>query len=133
MNTKGIGEKSEGQVLAALLKAGKTVLMPFGDNQRYDFVVEDAGNFLRIQCKTGNMKKGSVVFPTCSSSVHRGGPRRTYEGEVDFFGVYCRETEECYLVPIAELAGRDREASLRVDEPKNGQKVGIRRARDFKI
>ena len=37
MNTspKVVGEKSEGMVLAALLRAGKVVLQPFGDNQRY--------------------------------------------------------------------------------------------------
>jgi hypothetical protein len=134
MNTKDIGERSEGQVLAALLSAGKVVLMPFGDNQRYDFVIDDAGKFLRVQCKTGHLREGSVIFATCSSSVHRrGGIRRTYDGDVDFFGVYCPEMRSCYLIPIVELRGKTRNASLRVDEPKNGQKKGVRWAKDFLI
>ena len=61
-NTKDVGERSEAQVLAALLKLGKVVLMPYGDNQRYDFVVEDGGEFIRVQCKTGKLKDGRVNF-----------------------------------------------------------------------
>jgi PD-(D/E)XK endonuclease len=36
MNPKMIGEISEAQVLAAFLQAGEVVLLPSGDNQRYD-------------------------------------------------------------------------------------------------
>jgi hypothetical protein len=39
--------------MAALLRRGKKVLMPFSDNCRYDIVVEENGSFTRIQCKTG--------------------------------------------------------------------------------
>lgn len=134
MNTKAIGERSEGQVLAALLSVGKVVLMPFGDNQRYDFVVDDGGKFLRVQCKTGNLKDGSVVFQTCSSSMHRtNGERRTYDGEVDYFGVYCPDNKQCYLIPIKELEGRTRTACLRVSPTRNGQTKGVRWAKEFLI
>jgi hypothetical protein len=38
-NTKSIGEISEAIVMAEFLKAGFPVLLPFGDNRRYDMVV----------------------------------------------------------------------------------------------
>src|SRR5262249_30713483 len=53
-NTKSIGEVSEAIILAEFLKAGFPVLLPFGDNQRYDMVVEVGGRFLRVQCKTAS-------------------------------------------------------------------------------
>jgi len=46
-NTKAIGEISEAIVLAEFLKMGFPVLLPFGDNQRYDMVIEAGGRFLR--------------------------------------------------------------------------------------
>jgi hypothetical protein len=52
VNTKAIGEVSEAVILAEFLKAGFPVLLPFGDNQRYDMVIEVSGRFLRVQCKT---------------------------------------------------------------------------------
>ena len=52
MNSKHVGDTSEAQVIAALLKMGKNVLLPFGDNQRYDVVIEEKGKFIRIQVKT---------------------------------------------------------------------------------
>jgi hypothetical protein len=40
-NTKEVGERSEAQIIAKLLRDGKNVvLLPFGDNQRYDLVLE---------------------------------------------------------------------------------------------
>ena len=55
-NTKAIGEISEAMILAEFLKAGIPVLMPFGDNQRYDMVVEAGGQFLNVQCKTARYR-----------------------------------------------------------------------------
>lgn len=128
-NPKAIGERSEGQVIARLLKLGKTVLLPFGDNQRYDCVIEELGSFVRLQCKTGRIQDGSLRFDACSSSVHRGGIHRSYHGEIDFFVVYCPENDMCYKVPIG-MAGT-RTCSLRIDAPKNRQKKGIHWAKDF--
>jgi hypothetical protein len=53
---------TEGMVLSAILRSGRTVLLPFGDQEDYDMVMEDQGKFFRIQCKTGRLKNGSVHF-----------------------------------------------------------------------
>lgn len=131
MNTKAVGEISEAQVLAALLRSNKVILLPFGDNQRYDFVIDDDGNFFRVQCKTGRIKNGAVVFPVCSSSVHRGGEKKVYINEIEYFGIYCPDNKSCYLVPISAVQDLKHEAALRIDEPKNGQLSGIKWAKDF--
>lgn len=132
MNTKQIGDISVAQIVAKLIKAGKNVLAPvLSDNQRYDLVVESDGRFERLQCKTGRLKDGAVSFPTCSSSVHRGGERKYYTGQIETFAVYCPENDEVYMVPI-EVTPKGY-CSIRTEKPKNNQTKGIRWADEFKI
>jgi hypothetical protein len=82
-------------VMAALHEAGYAVLMPFGENTRYDLVVDDGCSLQRIQCKTGRLYGGAVVFNTCSYYAHHPNPKTTsrdYIGQIDAFAVYCRAT-----------------------------------------
>ena len=127
-NPKGIGEKSEAQILAALLKADKVVLLPFGDNQRYDMVVHEAGEFFRIQCKTARKRDGYIEFATCSTNWN-SGKSFTYEGEIDFFAAYVREDDKVYFIPISETSKRS--CRLRLEPAKNNQKKRTRDACDY--
>lgn len=132
MNTKARGDISEAKVLAALVAAEKTVLVPWGDNQRYDLVVEaDGGNFSRIQVKTGALVNGRIKWATASTYAHRGGSRRDYNGDADSFAVYCPDNDKVYLVPVGEVGVVN--ACLRLSAPKNGQKAGIRWAEDYEL
>lgn len=132
MNTKHVGEITQATIMARLLSHNYPVLLPFGDNQRYDLVIETANGFKRIQCKTGRLSKGAIEFPVASSAYHRGGKRRGYLGEIDFFAVHCLETGKSYLVPCARLT-LNNPCSLRVDPPANRQKLGVRWASDFEL
>lgn len=133
MNTKDKGDLTESAVLFALLRAGEKPLLPFGDNQRYDIGLDRDGILVRVQCKTGKYHsgKGVVEFSTCSSYSHRGGKSKGYSGQVDFFGVFCPDLNEVYLVPIEEVGGKM--ATLRVRPSKNGQLEGVRFASEYKI
>ncbi len=52
-DSRSKGELSELLIAGALVCAGYSVLMPYGQMQRYDLVIEDAkGEFWRVQCKT---------------------------------------------------------------------------------
>lgn len=130
-NTKAIGEKSEGMILAALLRAGKVVLQPFGDNQRYDLVVDEDGHFIRVQCKTGTLRKGVVMFKSCSTHYHRGQGFQNYRGQADVFGVYVPALDKTYIVPVEDVP--EQRAHLRLEPPKNGQKKGIRLASQYEL
>lgn len=126
-DTTLIGNQTEGLVLAALLQAGHSPLLPFGDGHRYDLAFDDNGTLQRVQCKTGRIFRGSVIFNTMS---HTGHQRKPYDDEVDFFGVYCPDTNDVYLVPIDDVAGL-KMASLRVDPARNNQAKGVRWAKDY--
>jgi hypothetical protein len=131
LDPKSKGERSEGMILAALLRAGKVVLQPFGDNQRYDLVIDEGTAFTRVQCKTARLKDGALLFDTCSSYSHRGGSKKDYSGQADVFGVYSPDLDKVYLVPVG-VVGKT-QANLRLDPPRNGQKSGIRIACEFEL
>lgn len=118
--------------MAALLRAGKSVLRPFGDNQRYDLVVDEGdGKFTRLQCKTARIKDGVLMFDTCSSQSHRGKGKQHYRGQVEAFAVYSPDLDRVYVVPVEQVGTRS--ASLRVTSSGNGQKKKVRLAQDFEL
>jgi hypothetical protein len=131
---KDIGDRTTLAVMLALHDAGYQVSTPFGENTRYDLVLDDGTTLTRLQCKTGRMRLGAVEFATASSYAHHPNEKLTqrhYRGQVDAFAVYCRETGGVYVIPIEELP-LDR-AYLRVREPLNGQRKRIRFAEDYEI
>ncbi len=124
------GARSEAEILAALVAAGKTVLMPWGGHHRYDFVLDDGGGrFTRVQCKSGVYHHGCVYFRTASADRRRpnGDP---YIGQVDAFAVYCPTLDASFLVPIEHIRARQ-VAALRIARPISGQMAGIRWAKPY--
>lgn len=59
-----IGAITETKVIGALVEAGKRILRPEGEGCPYDLVIDEDGLFFRVQCKTGRLKKGAILFPT---------------------------------------------------------------------
>jgi PD-(D/E)XK endonuclease len=137
VNPKVIGDHSQAMVLARLVQAYPIVLVPFGENCRYDLVIHDGDRFIRVQCKTGRLRKGSIRFHACSYTYHhpsnRGSRnyRHDYRNQADVFGVYCPELDAVYLIPVDEVRGMH--ASLRVETTKNNQVKKIRWARDYEL
>ena len=115
MNPTQKGVQTEGKVLSVLLDKGYKILLPFGGGARYDLVYEEAGTFVRVQCKTATYSNGCVVFN--SRSVSRRGENIHYHGDCDVFGVYCPGLNSVYLVPV-DVVARGK-GSLRVELPKN--------------
>jgi hypothetical protein len=132
---KAIGDRSTMSAMLALSDAGFAVSIPFGENVRYDLITDDGHRLARVQCKTGRLRQGAVLFNVCSCYGHHlrpGEARRDYQGQVDYFVVYCPDTKGVYLVPIDDLPVTN-QASLRVEPSRNGQQVGIRNAADYEI
>jgi PD-(D/E)XK endonuclease len=98
-------------------------------------IIERDGTLARVQIKTGRLRTGAVLFSVCSTYGHHPHPKilkRTYEGEVDFFAVHCRDNGGVYLIAIDDLPVK-RLATLRITQPKNNQAQRVRWARDYEI
>lgn len=111
------GDFTEAVVIAELKRREISVSTPFGDNERYDLLIESPdGKFHRTQVKTGWLSDGKIHFHGESQHTNSAGNvYKDYDGEVDFFIVYCHEIEELYLI---ENAAFDTAMSLRVQDPK---------------
>jgi PD-(D/E)XK endonuclease len=121
--------------MAAFHEAGYGLYTPFGENTRSDLILESDRGLVRVQCKSGRLRRGAIVFSVCSVYAHHPHPKimfRTYEGEIDAFAVYCPETQGVYLIPIDDIRVK-RHCYLRVEPSKNNQYQRVRWARDYEI
>ena len=131
-NTTARGELSEWEIALALARTGKNVLRPLSAGLRYDLAIDNGdGSITRVQCKTGILRNGVILFRTYNADGRRPHGVR-YFGQVDAFGVYCPQMRRAYLVPLSALATSGT-AYLRVGSPRNGQARRIRYASTFEI
>lgn len=129
-NPKAIGERSEGIVLAELIRLGFAVALPFGNNQRYDLIVDEKNTLIRVQIKTSWWEDGSICFKVNSVNAFTG-KRRTYENDADVFMVYSPHTDKVYRMPVSECGSSAQ--YLRVEPTRSGRRKGIRWAKDYEL
>lgn len=133
-DTTSRGDLAEWKVATALIESGKKVLRPVSSASRYDLVIDNEdGTFTRIQCKSGVLRDGRVMFRLYSMSGHRGTVGRDYAGQVDAFGIYCPQNRQAYLVPMADIADKRGASCLRVEPARNGQRKRTRPAERYLI
>lgn len=129
MNTSRVGDESEAMALSNLMSAGLSVSIPFGDNDRYDLLVDDNGDIYRVQVKTGRVSGSTVNFKCRSCTTVNG--EDTYneytEEEIDAYVVCCAERDEVYWVPV-EDAGSS-QMDLRFEGNLNHSRVNA--AQDY--
>ena len=84
-----IGARAEREIAYALERLGWHVYLPmFASHARIDLIAVGGRDVLRIQCKTSRIRKGVLLFRTCSNT---GNIPKSYSGEIDCFGVYSPE------------------------------------------
>jgi hypothetical protein len=109
------------------------LLRPLSSASRYDLLIDNEdGTFTRVQCKSGVLRNGCVLFRVYSVSGH-DTRAKGYRGQVDAFGVYCSGTSASYLVPAVAIANCEHFVALRVEPTRNGQRRGVRSAAEFVI
>lgn len=128
MNDKARGEISEAKAIAALLEKGYSVSTPFGNNQRYDVIVDDGNKLSKVQVKTGRLRNGCVEFNTTNVNCFNG-KRKSYVGQIDYFVVYCPDTDKLYKIDI-EDASCGSSMSLRIETPRKVNTT-IKWAKDY--
>jgi hypothetical protein len=130
VDTRLRGDIAEAAVLRTLTEAGLLVLTPFGRFGPYDLVAEvAAGEFVRIQVKSGRVRKGCIEFNCCGTD--HGNGRTSYEGRADVFAVHVHETGQQYIVPVDEAMGS--KLYLRLAPTANNQRLKIRWAADYHV
>lgn len=132
LTPKEKGNLTELQCLVAFAELGLKTSIPYGENCRYDFILDINGYLLKIQCKTSRLISSQEGFKFACKSVNstrKGNFETKYsKGEIDYFATYFNG--KCYLVPVEECG---MEKTLRFNYPKNGQKKGISLAEQYEL
>ena len=132
MNSKQKGNITELETMLAFLKLGYNVLTPYGDCERYDFVVDANGKFIRVQAKTSSTEDDGASFKFSCRSCHRKDGKFVHHKysneEVDYFATTFNG--KSYLIPVEECGGDKR---LRILPTKNGQTRGVALAKNYEL
>ena len=133
LTQKQKGNLTELQCLTAFVEHGLNVSVPYGDNARYDFIIDVSNQLIRVQVKTANIVKGdeNAIHFSCKSTYtsSQGVSNVRYTAsEIDYFATFWKG--KCYLVPISECSV---DKTLRFAPPKNGQIKGITFAVDYEL
>jgi hypothetical protein len=123
------GEIGEAMVLADLRRRGHGMALLFGHDLPFDLILVRAGtgSLEKVQCKYTE-SDGRVVQVRCQSSSD--WVQYTYTADiVDWMAVYDRTIDRCYYLHSSVFEGLAR-PTLRLVWPRNGQRRGIRWARD---
>ena len=120
LSNKQKGNLTELQCMTEFYKLGYTVCIPYGENNRYDFIVDIDGKLIRVQVKTSRTyDNGRSYEISCRSS--RTNSKRSInkpynKEEIDFF---CTMIENiCCLIPVHEC---NNTKTIRVMESLNNQ------------
>ncbi|WP_336000894.1 group I intron-associated PD-(D/E)XK endonuclease [Halorientalis halophila] len=113
--TKNRGDESEARIVHELLAAGYSVSIPFGDNDKYDLIVDDGERMHRVQCKTAwANKQNTIRFNTHSQTTEDGQySEQTYQGRIEAFVVRYPPRETLYWIDVADATTQKME--LRFD------------------
>jgi PD-(D/E)XK endonuclease len=99
-NCKRMGEAVEAAFLAKVCKLRIPVCKPWGDSERYDFVVDWGKGFWRVQVKGGSYCEGSKY------QAGAGGKGKPFtEEDMDFVVVHLVPLDVWYVIPIEMAEG----------------------------
>ena len=134
LSTKERGNLTELQCLTAFYSCGYKVSIPYGENCRYDFILDTGKQLLRVQIKTSSPLKNNkdgFKFATCSTKVNsKGSVQHEYtKDEIDYFATYYQG--KCYLISVLDTGKREK--IIRFSYPKNGQKKNVALAKDYEF
>ena len=130
LDTKSLGAQTELQCITYLHGLGYDISIPWGDNARYDLVLDVNHILYKIQVKTSHkIEEGVYSFSCRSTYVNSKGNRAvTYsDKDVDFFATFIEN--QCYLVPLSQTSKRGK--VMRFVKPKNNQIKGITFAQEY--
>ena len=100
---KSLGEWVEVCFLERTTERGFTVSRPWGDNARYDFVVDSGSRLWRVQVRSSARPDAGVFRIATGSGAHK----RPYTArEIDLLAALVVPRRVWYLIPIQEIVPR---------------------------
>lgn len=129
-HTKDKGDIGVLKAAADLASQGFLVLNPLTEHAPFDLVTYKDETFLRVQVKYCTLKESVVIKADLRSVWSDKNGRHTScdTSEIDVVGIYYPDTDECYYI---KPEGK-KTILLRFEDSKNGQKIGVRYAKEYR-
>jgi hypothetical protein len=128
------GDLAELKIAADLVERGYRIAIPFGEDNDFDLILIRDSRLERVQVKYTKSNGRFVIVRTRSHSLTNGKVKRTKRytaAMIEWIAVYDSTSDRCYYVPASELGAGRSGFHLRLTEPLNCQKIGIRYAADY--
>ena len=130
MDCKKQGEITELRFYLMAFEKGLIVSKPFGDNQKYDFIVDAKGRLSRVQVKSVSMKdkysRGRMRYRINAS--FGASRKQSYSKEIiDFLVVFVIPENAWYVIPV-EIISAIKTLGFRPDRNSNGKLEKYREA-----
>ena len=108
MNTSQLGNIGEAKVLCKLTEMNVPVYLPYGDGNEIDLIAIFNNKINTIQVKT-TKKLHNNSYMTWRITKQKGyhGSRQCYGNNIDYFALYCLETDILCLVPYFKVVGKE--------------------------
>ena len=98
-NTKRAGERSEAAFLHKASQLGFGVAKPWGDSERYDFILDNGRRLLRVQIKATDCLRAHAYETRATYTVGKG--RAVYTArDIDFLVAHVVPLDVWYVLPV---------------------------------
>ena len=131
LESKQKGIITELQCITYFNQLGYQVSIPYGENARYDFIVDIDGNLLRIQAKTAKENKNGTIRILCKSTrpnTKCAITKHYTSDEIDYFATFYNN--KCYMIPVNECYDSK---ILRFEKSANNQHENVNFAKDYEV
>ena len=132
-STSDIGNVGQAKTLVKFVELGIPVYTPFGDGYRTDLIADFNGKLNRIQVKTTeNLKDETCMRWKITHQEGFHGNKIKYSSEeVDYFALYCIETNVLCLIPYEQA--QTNEIHIRLDSYKGTRTKTMKFVSDYKF
>ena len=130
-HTKTLGDEGVLRAKLDLLKRGYVTCSPDTEHAPFDLIAWKDGRSVTIQVKARNVTSRGCVgvsFKSYWADKHGSHMVEVDKNAIDLYCVYCPQTELCYYFDPKKY---NKGISIRVEESKNSQKLGINWHEDF--
>lgn len=105
---KNQGDNAELRFMLLNHELGYIVSKPFGDNAKYDLIVDTGNNLERIQVKSTKRKEKSSGMDCYNCLVCSGSDSKqkySYK-DIDYVAIYVIPENAWYKIPIKDIKGK---------------------------
>lgn len=127
------GITTELRCMLKFIELGYVVSVPYGNNSRYDLLVDTGKKILKIQCKTASKNEnGSYTVQTCNkvSTTTKRLTKHYTEDEIDFISTIIEG--QLLLIPV-DFIKNSTQRIFRTEVPKYGNVNNCNLIKDFTV